>query len=1482
MMGRVRTLTIVAALLTLMASIPMQAQRKVPSAEQLLSVNGAQGTEFYLAVPQNDGSPFEQNPDLEFYIATSFDTADVTVRYVETGESRRYKAFKNRVLTLSTQNNRANAAWQIPWESSEQVVPRAVVITSTKPISVYVIHAKNVSSDGYLGLPTSVWGKRYIVTSYYDFNEGYTWSGGFCIIAREDGTEVQMRLRGSTDGYAKTKLGRTVNNGQIETITMNKGDCYCVYGDGRTRGIFDLTGTELIANKNIGLIGFHSRTALPNAIPLEGRDHLIEMTPPVSTWGKTYVTLEYSRQSLNGQGRGDFFRVVAAEDGTRWQLKYYDKTTKQLLGQDGGVLNAGQFRDIYQASARSVLPYGVTVWTANKPIFVMQYSTSANWDGDTQNDPFMCNVTPREQFLTGTIFQTPTLDNYNTHLLNLVVQAMDTTTAVEDLKTLEIDGQTVWNHPKAAQPALLFNKVPGFPDLYYTTITFGTEARAHQISTNGRVRFGGYIYGFGNFDSYGWPAASAFRDASILDTLAPVLKLDSLCGDWTIEATELRNIPDPPRTPPGDGDQVETGISTIELLPESQNYTLQFITDPTGDFPRDGSWKRFTFKLNVVDKSKDAVGYVRVIDYADNITLDTVTYFADKLVFSPTPLDFGRIRLNTTRTQNLTITNNSDGNVIVNAMTFATAKFRVANAPALPFTLAPRASQAIGIEYIGNTETTDPVAGWDKDTLIVKSECSEFKVPNQGMAVLPRITVEDWDAGVRAINEQNCKTGGLKIRNFANGKRGTDTLVVTNITGVAAPFSISNPTTPPLPIRIPPGGEVDVREVCFQSGTVGTFSQDHNLENNQAEGDSTSVWTAIVQSPGPFIKGHDFGAVRENSRRTFLAATPTAAADGIVYNSGTRTLTLTGVRFKGGNQYWPNGSDESNYVFKLGQMFLNGAAVTTADLTAANGTPNEIVTFEIFFRPNAQTPFTAQIEPTFTDPTAVTEGRVEGDGILPQIATTGAQLTCAETPETQGVVRDVVVRNDGTMPLTLSRIAFANGSDASFAFVTPPATPITVPPAGGSVSFPVRFTRPAGSGAGYTLTVEVDHDAVRGNGVDENVTSVQATERIVIGGCSAPDIVVSNIDFGRNLANCDVPQGEFTISNTGGGSRALAINAIEPVDADAGAFRILSISTPNGTTLDPAAPNTFPLLIGAGETFRVRVQFTPTEPNAAPWADRTYQARFHVRNYVFGDTVELKQNIYSAQSGVGFVVPIDFSLDNDLNGNESKEPGKTVGFSVSARSAGWASAALTTMTVDVIYDTRSLAYTPNSIVRGAELTAQGWTVSEPVTTTIDAIRSQWRFTLSGPNPLTRDNDLFGFNTTLLLSPQFDSKQDLVVDLGRPCLIPSMRGDSTQIFNCAITQRVVSLSGVNFSIEPPTPNPVQGGTAKVDFGVGINAPTVIDLVNTNGQVVRTLVDAPMQIGAYTMEFPTTDLARGVYMLRMRSADFSKTVSVVIAD
>ena len=122
------------------------------------------------------------------------------------------------------------------------------------------------------------------------------------------------------------------------------------------------------------------------------------------------------------------------------------------------LARAGDFADLTQSQGPTFLTYGYSVWEADKPVFVMQYSCSASFDGDQLHDPFMINVIPEEQFIPNTIFQTPTDTKFTTHKLNLIVWA-DTSDPdyIDNLKSLAIDDVPVWNHPRSASPLLLFN-----------------------------------------------------------------------------------------------------------------------------------------------------------------------------------------------------------------------------------------------------------------------------------------------------------------------------------------------------------------------------------------------------------------------------------------------------------------------------------------------------------------------------------------------------------------------------------------------------------------------------------------------------------------------------------------------------------------------------------------------------------------------------------------------------------------------------------------------------------------------------------------------------------------------------------------------------------------------------------------------------------------------------------------------------------------
>ncbi|MBI2794780.1 MAG: choice-of-anchor D domain-containing protein [Ignavibacteria bacterium] len=1445
----------------LATSAALFAQKKIPTAEEMLSVNGAQGREFFIAIPPNEILPYPTQ-GLELYIASAFDTEVEVTDYAGNRKYKR-KITAGDIRTLSDTKGETNWTWEV--REYDRVTKKAIRLKADKPISVYVLNSKVFSSDGYLAIPTAAWGNEYIVTSYYDFREFSNWASGWVVIAREDNTVLDILLRGTGELDADAEGGKKLNTGQPYQISMEEGDVYYMKGTGQTRGIWDMSGTLIRSSKPIGLISSHERTTMPNLLQNgNGRNHLVEMTPPTTTWGKKYVTVEYSRENKNSVGRGDVFRVFALRDQTRFTLKYYDKVTKALVGQGGGYLaKGGDFFDLVQAAEPTTITYGFSVWEADKPIFVMQYSNSSSWDGDPVLDPFMINVVPEEQFITSTIFQQPTISVFQKHRLNLIVWADSSDpNYIENLKSLEIDSVPVWRHPQAILPSLLFNRMPRM-NLHWTTVDFGTSAKSHRISSNGKIKFGGYIYGFGNFDAYGWPAASGFRPVGVLDTMPPLLKADSLCGDFTYRATELRNIPDPPVPEPIDTDQVETGVAVIDTVPGSNSYNYRLVLITSQDMPRDPSWKVFDFRWEVIDKSKDAYAEFFVQDWADNFTYDTIRYFADKLLFTPNPLKFGKIRLGTNKQLDLTVKNISDGSVkLTEALLEVGTYFMIAEFPIPPaVTLQPGASWTFKIVYDGRRETSDVTKDFDLDSLVIKTTCGQFKIGLEGVAAIPRIRVADFNAGTVGIGEERCKTGGLRIQN-----PGSDTLIVSSMTGYAGQnFTVSSPTIPRIPFTIPPKGEVFLEKICYERSSVGSDSIDVTFGNNGDGPDSISTWVGKTEAPGPGIEGYNWLKRRVNTRHQAFAR---------VYNSGNQVLRLTDVTFADGSKYFPTGSTDATFVFKIGSIFSGGTPVTSIDLS--NGQSVDVL---VEFRPAAVQVYSEKIIPVWATPGIdPREAFLEGEGIVPLIETQGASLNCNESPEYTAATRDLVITNNGSMDLTITRLAFATGSDPAWQFGTPaPTTPFIVPFAAGInvMRIPIVYTRPVGYIGGSALTVEIDHDATPGTGIDSvSYPPMSATERFIVGSCAGPDISVTNIDFGRLRANCDDRQLDFTILNTGGGSKDLVISNIIPTGPDASAFQVINIIGPVGT------PVTLPFTIPSSASATVTVRFTPTEPNAAPWVDRVYNAQFRIMNYEEGDSVnEIRPDTYANVTGVGYVIPVTMRLTNSSAGVISVADDDLT-FTVSGESQDWVNARLTDFTADVVYETLALGYLDKSV--GTTALTGGWTISNAVIVSVDNTFSIMRFNASGPTAIAGDGPLFTFRAKLLLGPNFKTDQKLNVDLKQACLIPTTSGSSTEIINCALTRRVVSLSLTKFSMSPIWPNPTSSGKARFDFGIGINAPVYIDVVSAQGQVVATMVNSVLEAGEYSLEFPTNLFGNGLYFVRLKSADFSKTQQLIVND
>lgn len=275
----------------------------------------------------------------------------------------------------------------------------------------------------------------------------YSGSPQLAVVATEDNTVVEVTPSVAVGARAA---------GVTYEVSLNALQVYQLTG--RT----DLTGTQIIASKPVAVFGGARCVNVPPGF--FACDHLVEQIPPVDTWGQSVITVP-----LATRFNGDTFRILANEE----------ETIVNILGQDPEtlVLNKGQF-------AERILR-GVNRITANQPVLVAQFSNGSQFDNVT-GDPFMMLLPTSEQFLNQYTFAT-TGSGIEFHFVNIVAETPDAQAG-----NVFLDGVPI--------QASDFVPVPATP---FSVATKGITAGSHTMFSSSP--FGIYVYGFGNFDSYGYP-----------------------------------------------------------------------------------------------------------------------------------------------------------------------------------------------------------------------------------------------------------------------------------------------------------------------------------------------------------------------------------------------------------------------------------------------------------------------------------------------------------------------------------------------------------------------------------------------------------------------------------------------------------------------------------------------------------------------------------------------------------------------------------------------------------------------------------------------------------------------------------------------------------------------------------------------------------------------------------------------------------------
>ncbi|XP_078686402.1 IgGFc-binding protein-like isoform X2 [Branchiostoma floridae x Branchiostoma belcheri] len=481
-------------------------------------VRDNRGTEFLLTFLEN----FQrQGHQPALFISTQSPTATVTITLPSTGQTTTVTATNGQVTEVDL--NRVAVELRGSRKSD-----KAIHVTSDEEIVIYGVFAEWATSDAYLALPTDVLGTEYFVACMtvrraWSEEGWYNLPTEIGIVGVYDGTTITINpTQDLTFGGTNYPAGQdfTVSLDRFQTLQVQSTE--------------DLTGSRITSSHPVSVLSGNLFTVIGNNQQGSG-DHIVEMMPPVDTWGKEFVTAPIAKRTA-----GDIFRVVAARDNTE----------VTVTGRNPRNLNAGQFWE-FEAGSNEYLHV-----TSNEPVLLVQYSKTAAAD-NTDTDPFSMIIPPVAQFEADYTFSTVEL-LYNggagtTHHVNLVIQSADKSGIIFDGQPLP--GSTVW-HP-----------VPGTTyEATDLTISAGTHTATHSSPI---ATFGLFSYGLTNLEAYGYPGG--LRLAQIGGACTPTQtvandRVDNDCDGRVDE--ELRNGID------DDGDGlIDEDIASGGFCNEEEGYS---------------------------------------------------------------------------------------------------------------------------------------------------------------------------------------------------------------------------------------------------------------------------------------------------------------------------------------------------------------------------------------------------------------------------------------------------------------------------------------------------------------------------------------------------------------------------------------------------------------------------------------------------------------------------------------------------------------------------------------------------------------------------------------------------------------------------------------------------------------------------------------------------------------------------------------------
>lgn len=434
--------------------------------------NSSQGKEFWFSFMQNGYKHYDN-----YQADWVENTVMISAKRACTGVIRSTDDANN-YLSFSVDSNSVTLV-EIPesWaynEDNEEIVDRkAVVLTASDTVSVFISNVASYSFDASFVLPIESIGSEYFLQSDQqsisgNYNSSLLETSSFVIIAVEDDTEVEITPS------VKTSKGHQA--GVPFAVSMSAGQTYFVRSNNDSEWR-DFSGTSVFAfnGKKLAVFNGNTLTRIPGNAN-NGRDHIFEQALPVDSWGQKFVLT-----SSVGRPR-DIVKITSSADDN-------------IIYRNGEEFAIIEYGDSYEFDLFA--EEGSCYIETSEPSIVCLYHTS--WEDPfhpsvtRQGDPSVVWIPPVEQRIDEVVFCTfdseQELASIEHHYVNIVVHHFD-------VGRVFLDGEQI----NAAD----FQPVVGSNEFCF--VRKGIANGMHHLSCESGLL--AHVYGFGEARGYAYCVGS--------------------------------------------------------------------------------------------------------------------------------------------------------------------------------------------------------------------------------------------------------------------------------------------------------------------------------------------------------------------------------------------------------------------------------------------------------------------------------------------------------------------------------------------------------------------------------------------------------------------------------------------------------------------------------------------------------------------------------------------------------------------------------------------------------------------------------------------------------------------------------------------------------------------------------------------------------------------------------------------------------------